>query len=75
MTINCLIIDDEPLSRKGLKEYIAEIDFLNLLGEFDNALLPPAYWAAGKCICFFSTLKCQRSPVLIFSDRLQTRLQ
>ena len=38
MVINCIIIDDEPLARVGLKEYIADIDFLNLLGEFDNAL-------------------------------------
>jgi DNA-binding LytR/AlgR family response regulator len=36
--INCIIIDDEPLSRKGLKEYINEIDFLNLVGEYDNPL-------------------------------------
>src|SRR5689334_18526958 len=34
--INCVIIDDEPLARKGLKEYIADVDFLHLLGEFDN---------------------------------------
>jgi DNA-binding LytR/AlgR family response regulator len=38
MIINCLIIDDEPLARKGLKEYIADVDFLNLAGEFDSAL-------------------------------------
>src|ERR1700754_869618 len=38
MTLNCLIIDDEPLARKGLKEYIADVDFLNLVGEFDNPL-------------------------------------
>ena len=38
MTINCIIIDDEPLARKGLKEYIADIDFLSLSGEFDNPL-------------------------------------
>jgi DNA-binding LytR/AlgR family response regulator len=38
MIINCIIIDDEPLARTGLKEYIADIDFLNLLGEFDNPL-------------------------------------
>ncbi|HET6996335.1 MAG TPA: LytTR family DNA-binding domain-containing protein [Chitinophagaceae bacterium] len=36
MTINCIIIDDEPLARKGLKEYIADVDFLQLTGEFDN---------------------------------------
>ncbi|MEO6490889.1 MAG: LytTR family DNA-binding domain-containing protein [Ferruginibacter sp.] len=38
MNINCMIIDDEPLSRKGLKEYIADIDFLELVAEFDNPL-------------------------------------
>ena len=38
MTISCIIIDDEPLARKGLREYIAEIDFLRLAGEFDMPL-------------------------------------
>jgi DNA-binding LytR/AlgR family response regulator len=38
MLIKCIIVDDEPLARKGLKEYIADIDFLTLVGEFDNAL-------------------------------------
>ncbi|MBC7949344.1 MAG: response regulator transcription factor [Chitinophagaceae bacterium] len=36
MNIACVIIDDEPLARKGLKEYIADVDFLQLKGEFDN---------------------------------------
>lgn len=36
--INCIIIDDEPLARKGLKEYIQDIEFLHLAGEFDNPL-------------------------------------
>lgn len=38
MTIKCLIIDDEPLARKGLKEYIEDVEFLELVGEFDNPL-------------------------------------
>ena len=38
MTINCIIIDDEPLARKGVREYICDIDFLNLLGEYDTPL-------------------------------------
>lgn len=38
MRLNCIIIDDEPLARKGLKEYIADVDFLQLNGEFDNPM-------------------------------------
>lgn len=36
--LRCLIIDDEPLARKGLREYVSEHDFLELAGEFDNPL-------------------------------------
>lgn len=38
MIITCIIIDDEPLARKGLREYIADVDFLHLAGEFDNPI-------------------------------------
>lgn len=38
MTLTCLIIDDEPIARKGLKEYIQEVDFLQLDGEFEDPL-------------------------------------
>jgi DNA-binding LytR/AlgR family response regulator len=38
MKLNCIIIDDEPLARKGLREYISDVDFLEMVGEFDNPL-------------------------------------
>ena len=38
MNLTCLIIDDEPLARKGLREYIADVEFLQLAGEFENPL-------------------------------------
>ena len=38
MTINCIIIDDEPLACKGLEEYINEIDFLHLAGVYNSGL-------------------------------------
>ncbi len=36
--LRCIIIDDEPLARKGLKEYINDVDFLQLEAEFDSPL-------------------------------------
>ena len=38
MNISCIIIDDEPLARKGIKEYVNDTEFLQLAGEFDTAL-------------------------------------
>lgn len=38
MNINCIIVDDEPLSRKGLKEYIQDTEFLMLAGEYEHPL-------------------------------------
>lgn len=39
MKLRCLIIDDEPIARKVLKEYIEEIDYLELAGEAENPLM------------------------------------
>lgn len=36
--INCVIIDDEPLAREGLANYVREVDFLNLAGVCENPL-------------------------------------
>ncbi len=38
MTLKCLIIDDEPIARKLLQEYIEETDFLVLVGTAENPL-------------------------------------
>ncbi|MEN0053508.1 MAG: LytTR family DNA-binding domain-containing protein [Mucilaginibacter sp.] len=38
MKLKCLIIDDEPIARKLLQEYIEETDFLELVGVAENPL-------------------------------------
>ena len=38
MKLNCLIIDDEPVARKGIAEYVNDIDFLNLVAQCENPL-------------------------------------
>ena len=77
--INCIIIDDEPLARAGLQEYIADIDFFNLLGVFDNPLSANEVLGSGQVqllfldiqmpkitgIDFFKTLK--DPPAVIFT--------
>ena len=38
MPVNCIIVDDEPLARKGLAEYVAEVPFLELKAQCESAL-------------------------------------
>ena len=38
MKLRCIIVDDEPVARKLLKEYIDDLSFLEFAGEADNPL-------------------------------------
>src|SRR3984957_2697099 len=37
MTLNCIIVDDEPIARDILRTYIAQVPYLNLAGECSDA--------------------------------------
>lgn len=37
MNLSCIVVDDEPIARKGLEEYIVEISYLNHVGSFESA--------------------------------------
>jgi len=38
MKLKCIIIDDEPIARKVLQEFVEEIDYLELAGQAENPL-------------------------------------
>jgi len=38
MKLKCLIVDDEPVARKVLKEYADDVPFVEIIGEVDNPL-------------------------------------
>jgi DNA-binding LytR/AlgR family response regulator len=70
MAINCIIIDDEPLARAGLKEYIADIDFFNLLGEFDNALAATEILGSGQVQLLFLDIQMPKITGIDFFKTL-----
>lgn len=38
MEINCIIIEDEPLAMKRVKEFVGQVSYLNLVASFQNAI-------------------------------------
>lgn len=71
MQIKCIIIDDEPLARKGLKEYIADVDFLQLLGEFENPLKATQVLGTGTVQLVFLDIQMPKISGLEFLKSLK----
>jgi len=69
--INCVIIDDEPLARKGLREYISDVDFLHLVGEYDNPLKATEIIGKGEVQLLFLDIQMPKITGLDFMKTLQ----
>ena len=70
-TISCIIIDDEPLARKGLKEYISDAGFLQLAGEFDSALKATKMLSEGNVQLIFLDIQMPKITGIEFFKTLQ----
>lgn len=68
--LHCIIIDDEPLARKGLREYIGDIDFLQLEGEFDTPLKAMGLLADGNIQLVFLDIQMPKITGLEFFKSL-----
>ena len=69
--LSCLIIDDEPLARKGLREYIADVDFLELAGEFDSPLKATDALGKGQIHLLFLDIHMPKISGIDFLKTLQ----
>ena len=71
MTINCIIIDDEPLARKGLNEYIGDTGFLHLMGEFDSPLKATELLGKGEVDLVFLDIQMPKITGIEFIKSLK----
>ncbi len=71
MKLNCVIIDDEPLARKGLQEYISDVDFLHLSGEFDSPLKAASILGEGNIQLLFLDIQMPKITGLEFFKTLK----
>lgn len=69
--INCIIIDDEPLARKGLREYISDVEFLKLGGEYDEPLKAMDQISNGHVQLIFLDVQMPRITGLDFIKSLK----
>lgn len=69
--IRCIIIDDEPLARQGLKEYMEDTSFLQLEAEFDSPLKAAALLEEGKVDLLFLDIQMPKITGLQFMKTVQ----
>lgn len=69
--INCIIIDDEPLARAGLREYIQDIDFLFLQEEFDHPLAATSLLGNGNTDLLFLDIQMPKITGIDFVKTLK----
>ena len=53
MKMNCIIIDDEALARKYLKDYVSKVPFLEFCGDFNSPLKAMEIISSGKINLIF----------------------
>lgn len=69
--IRTILIDDEPLARKGLKEYIEDVDFLQLTGTFEDPLKAMKIFSEGQVQLVFLDIQMPRLNGLDFLKTLK----
>lgn len=73
MKINCIAIEDEPLALKKIKEFIEQVDFLNLLAGFDNAIEAIGFLKKNSVDLIFLDIRMKKLSGIQFLESLQIK--
>lgn len=71
--LNCIIVDDEPVARKILREFTAQISFLELRGEFENAVKAEAWLQSSKADLVFLDIEMPKRSGLEYLKKSVVR--
>lgn len=73
MTINCLIIEDEPLAMERIKSFVLKVPFINLVACFDNGLEAISFIKANKIDLLFLDVQMDGFTGIQLLEALQNR--
>lgn len=68
--MNCLIVDDEPLARQGMRSLIEEISNLEILGQFSNAPAALEFIKSNHVDLIFLDIQMPRVTGLEFAEQV-----
>lgn len=69
--MNCIIIDDEILARKYIKDYVSKIPFLNLIGDYNSPMKAIDQIENGKVDLLFLDIQMPNITGIDFLKRLK----
>ena len=73
MKINCIAIEDEPLALKKIKEFIEQVDFLNLMEGFNNAVDAIGFLKTNSVDLIFLDIRMKKLSGIQFLESLQIK--
>jgi DNA-binding LytR/AlgR family response regulator len=68
--LSCIIVDDEPVARKILHEFVDQVPFLDLHGKFENAMKAEAFLKANTVDLIFLDIEMPKISGLQFLQKL-----
>jgi len=71
--LSCIIIDDEPVARKILNEFVENVPFMDLQGKFENAMQAENYLSNNVIDLIFLDIEMPKVSGLQFLQKMDIR--